>query len=162
MNIEELVGKWIVDIRMEVKDFEYDGSILLEESNSSIILSTGEIFEIPFRNATTVELKTSIPNKQKSIFQTNKPTSFFSNLTSFFSDDLTKRNTKKVQGKKIISIYHYDENERLDNCIIEVESGFLISEISMAPKGTGHASIWIFTSKNDLRKRMGKGFTQIH
>lgn len=46
-------------------------------------------------------------------------------------------------------------------CIIEVDTGYLISEKMKAPKGTGHTGIWVFTSLKELTEKLGSGFTKI-
>lgn len=165
MKTQELIGKEIENILMEIKNFEYDGSIPLEESNSSILLNSGEIIQIP--DTENVLVKKTISSQQKSIFYT-KPKFFFSKFFQLFSDDymLSKKNELHIKGKKIVGIYKYSEEnidfDLIDKYILELESGYLISEKTISPKGTGHTGIWIFTSKNDLTNKMGADLIKIY
>ena len=157
---------------MEISEYEYDGSIPLEESNSVIVLETGEIFGIPdaYSNIQEYEVDThnTISENQSSIFTDIGEESLFETICGHFSETkrLIKRITRQIRGKNITAIYKFDSQRSdkgrgWDNCLIEVESGFLISEKIMAPKGTGHAGIWIFSSKDDLVKKIGSGFRKV-
>ncbi len=82
------------------------------------------------------------------------------------SNHLINQNTKNIKGKKIKAIYQYDngfsdKNREWEKCIIEMESGFLISEETLSPKGTGHTGIWVFSSKEDLKNKIGDGLRKI-
>ena len=168
MKLEELIGKKIKDIKTEIRDYAYDGSIALEESHSHIILETEEVFEIPFNNSEEVELELASPENLKSIFDDDIKKSFFDKIINYHSENqkLIKRNTENIKGKEIIAIFQYDKgfsknNREWDKCLIEVESGFMISEKLISPKGTGSTGIWIFTSKEEVINKIGKGFRKI-
>jgi hypothetical protein len=168
MKIENLIGKKISSIKMEVKDFLYDGSIPLEESNSVIILESGEIFKIPFQYSQKIELDSDTTKNQVNLLlhekHDKKRKSFVSNFfpkSQSKEEKLISQNIKMIKGKKIIGVYQYNEEDVLDKWIIEIETKYLISEISIAPKGTGHAGIWIFKSKDELSAKFGSSFQKI-
>ena len=54
-----------------------------------------------------------------------------------------------------------DKDREWDKCLIQVESGFLISEKTVSPKGTEQAGIWIFTSLKDLTTKIESGFRKL-
>lgn len=164
MKLEELIGKKIADIRMQIKDYNSNGE--LESADSVVLLESGEIFEIPQKNASRIKLLPKINKQQKSIFGLDN---FLKKIfaPSVQNEKVVKRNIKYIKGEKIIAIYQYetqddetDWNELEDKMIIEVESGYLISEIEMASRGTGSAGVWIFTSKEDLKEKFGADFVK--
>ncbi|MCT4639495.1 MAG: hypothetical protein N4A72_17455 [Bacteroidales bacterium] len=167
MELRNLIGKKISDIRIEVKDFPYDGSIPLDESVSHIILDSNEIIEIPYLNSNCFLLEEALSKNQKTIFEENGNKSILHRL--FFqsdSDNLITRNTNNIKDKEITAIFQYDslysdKGREWDKCLIQVESGFLISEKTISPKGTGQAGIWIFTSLEDLTTKIGSGFRKL-
>lgn len=165
MKIKELIGKKIKEIKMEIRDFNYNGSIPIAESNSIIILETGEIFKIPYNNSIDVEICSNITKNQKSIFSKRSNLSLLNRILEFISSaqQLKNKITKNIKGKEIISVYQYENgfseiNREWDKCLLEIESGYIISEKSLSPKGSGQAGIWIFSSKDDLLKKIGGGF----
>jgi len=155
MELKELIGKKILDIRFEIKSVDYEGSISLEQSFSEVILESGEIIDIPYNGYEKLILNESPAPNQKSIFS-----------VKLFSDSGIHRNANNILGKKITAVYQYPEgfsskNREWDKCIIELETGFLFSDVIMSPQGTGHAGVWIFTSLDDINKRIGTGYTKV-
>ncbi|MFK8101851.1 MAG: hypothetical protein AB8G15_04985 [Saprospiraceae bacterium] len=105
---------------------------------------------------------------QTSVFESDFPKTVVVKIFDFFASipDAVKVNRENIKGKKIIAIYQYEKghtakNRAWDKCLIEVESGFVITEKVIAPKGTGYAGIWIFSSKAAMVDQIGKGFRQI-
>lgn len=155
MELKELVGKKIHDIRFEIKSVDYEGSISLEESFSEVILESGEIFDIPYNGDEKLILHESPNPNQRSIFPVKSS-----------SESRIHRNASNIIGKQITAVYQYtnsfsSKNREWEKCIIELETGFLFSEVIMSPQGTGHTGVWIFTSLNDLNKRIGTGYTKV-
>jgi len=171
MELRNIIGKRIRDIRMEIKDFPYNGSIPLNESLSHIILESNKIIGVPYIDSNNLLLEETVSGSQKTIFEESSNSNRFrfrKLLSSFQSDSnrLIARNTKNIKDKEITAIFQYDsgysdKDREWDKCLIQVESGFLISEKTMSPKGTGQAGIWIFTSLEDLTLKIGGGFRKL-
>ncbi len=167
MKTEELVGQKIRDIRIKTSPYEYEGSIPLRISEGVIELENGFVFSLPFRFSDEVEPINNPNYKGTSIFILP---GFISRLfnTQGLNIKVIRRNIKNIQNKKITGIYKFIETDEINSyseigqrIILEMETGFLIGEIEMAPMGTGHAGIWIFTSIGDLEKKFGKGFKKV-
>lgn len=80
-----------------------------------------------------------------------------------YKEEIAKRNKRNLKGKKIVGIYQFEEakdaddwNELEDRMIIELETGYLISEVGMSPFGTGAASLYVFKSKEELENEYGQ------
>jgi len=152
MKVKDLIGKVILDIKSEITNYEYDGSIPLEHSDSVIILENGEFIRIPCKFEIDlddeVEIVESISEKHQSLFSENK------------NSKIIDKNRDNIVNKVITGILFQEDDcsPELDNCVLEIDHNYLISEIAMSPKGTGHAGIWIFTSKTDLYRKFGENF----
>jgi hypothetical protein len=151
VNIEALIGRQITDIQIAIKKVEYEGSIPLEESFNYLILDEGEAIEIPYSQSEHVWVEEELPEDLKSIFVDNYG---------------TPNPNPQIVGQKIIGIYHYYSGftairREWDKCLIELESGFFISDKTMSPMGTGHAGVWIFSSKTDVERKIGGGFKKL-
>lgn len=137
---------------MDVSSEEHD-SIDLEESRSYISLDTKEYFEIPYYGCTQLLLES---NDQESEPEDG----------SGFSSEWFRMYEQNIKGKKITAVYEYESgysNRRRgwEKCLIQVESGYLISERIMSPVGTGQAGLWIFTSLENLKETIGGGYRKV-
>lgn len=152
MKVKDLIGKVILDIKSEITDYEYDGSIPLEHSDSIIVLENEEFIRIP--DKFDIELNDEV-DVVKSI--TEKHQSLFDGIEN---NKIIDKNKDNIVNKVITAILIQEDDNfpELDKCVLEIDHNYLISEIIMSPKGTGHTGIWIFTSKTDLYRKFGQNF----
>lgn len=161
MKTSELIGKRIVNIKDKIEIY---GNELLT-SNGIIELESGEIIEVPNRDSETITLKNNNSLHYTSIFNEDR---FFKRLfsKSKYQRKIASQNKKEIKGKLIVGIYQYDEPQdedewnELEKMIIEVESGYLISEIEISFFGV--AGIIVFTSKEEMVNRYGDKLRTIY
>ncbi len=160
MKPNELIGKRIADIKDKI--YPYDSSNELLCSNGIIKLESGEIFEIPFRGAEKLFLVKNDSHGYTSIFNEE---GFFKRLFSkqMYDKKVAARNKKEMKDKAIVGVYQFEEakdddgwNELEERMIIELETGYLISEVGMAPYATSAAGLYVFKSKGELESRYGQ------
>jgi len=157
MKPSELIGKKIADIKDKIGSYDSNNELLI--SNGIIKLESGEIFEIPYRDTEKLSLVKSDKFGYDSIFNED---GFFKRLFSRkkYKEEIAYRNKNKMKGKKIVGIYQFEEakddddwNELEERMILELETGYLISEVGMSPFGTGAASLYVFKSKEEIENR---------
>ncbi|MFK7933489.1 MAG: hypothetical protein AB8G22_08260 [Saprospiraceae bacterium] len=165
MKPKELLGKKVADIKDKIGS--YDSTNELLTSNGIIKLESGEIFEIPYRDSEKLTLVKSDKYGYDSIFNED---GFFKRFISRkkYKVEISRRNKNKMKGKKIIGIYQFEEakdddewNELEERMIIELETGYLISEVGMSPFGTGGSSLYVFKSKEELESKYGQKLLKI-
>lgn len=165
MKPNELIGKRIADIKDKIGSYDSNNELLT--SNGIIKLESGEIFEIPYRDSEKLSMVKSDKFGYDSIFNEE---GFFRRLFSRkkYKEEIARQNKNKMKGKKIIGIYQFEEakddddwNELEERMIIELETGYLISEVGMSPFGTGGASLFVFKSKEELDSRYGQKLLKI-
>lgn len=171
MKVKDLIGKVILDIKSEITDYEYDGSIPLEHSDSIIVLENEKFIRIPdkfdIELDDEVEIVDIISEKHQSLFNTNERNNVLSQLKNVFSKNennkIIDKNKENIVNKVItgILVQGDDSATELDKCVLEIDNNYLISEIVIAPNGTGHTGIWIFTSKTDLYRKFGDNFLNL-
>ncbi|MBO9703476.1 MAG: hypothetical protein J7604_24930 [Sporocytophaga sp.] len=57
MEIKDLIGKKIVDLISTVSEFEYQGGIPLEKSDSFMVLDDGHFIRFPQKNEKHIDLE---------------------------------------------------------------------------------------------------------
>ncbi|MDN3579632.1 hypothetical protein [Mucilaginibacter flavus] len=63
---------------------------------------------------------------------------------------------KNIEGQKIIDYLHYPDE--MENVLLLLENGYVVTEISIAPQGTGDAGLKYFESIDELALNMGDDF----
>jgi len=153
MKPSKLIGKRIKDIKNKLELFA-DGE--LESSDALIELETGEMFKIPLFNSKSITIVESATFKDKSIFNDDGLFKRILNRTSY-DKKIAKRNRAKIKGAEIIQLHKLEEaNQDSDiddvegRMIIEVQSGYLISEKGASIFSLGDAGIQIYQSKEEI------------
>lgn len=137
MVLEELIGKEIRDILVKIELESYG----LDKADSFIVLEDNLTIGIPF-DIDEVVWERDLNIEAKSIFADKK------------NDEIVS-----IKGKKIIDFLKYRDNT--DKVILELENERFITEITIAPNGTGHAGLWVFQSKDELEKRYGTDYKKL-
>lgn len=143
MKVEELLGRSIVDIQVKLIQEPYG----LDISASYLMLDNGLVVEIPWKD---IELDYEVgveemPAKTESVKK------------------LLKDKSKLLLNQPITGLifYAYAEEIHFEKAFIELNNGYVISEITVAPHGTGHAGLWFFHSISELEAKFGKEYKRL-
>ncbi len=156
MKPSELIGMRIKDVKNKLELFS-EGE--LESSDALIELETGEIFTIPHFNSKSLTMVKSTSFKHTSIFNEDGLLKKILNRTSY-NKRIAKRNKEKIKGAEIVRLYQLeqadedsDPSEVEGRLIIEVESGYLISEKGASIFALGDAGIQIYQNKEEIENQ---------
>jgi hypothetical protein len=149
MLIEELIGKTIQDIRVKIEVEAYG----LDKADVYVILDNDLIVGVPF----TIE-----PAEQVWMRPLDNAAQSIVTRTNIFGRSRDAR-TASPRGKKIVDLLSYLHCEDRDHIeaarpFIQLENGPLITEINVAPHGTGLAGLVLFNSLDELEKRHGSNY----
>jgi hypothetical protein len=164
MNIKSLIGKEILDIRSKTSGFEYEGSIPLQQSQSQILLYSGEVFELPYHGTTKIYTEEKPIYEKHSILKIqplNRIHSFLlKKFPHFFSLQISELEALII-GRKIMNVYQIEEEDSfLNKVIIELDNGTLFTERDLSPMGIG-AGIMIFETKEKFDKQYNETLIEI-
>jgi hypothetical protein len=141
MKAGELLGRCITDIQVKQLEEPYG----LDIASSYLKLDNGLVSEIPWK-----EVKPNyevgieeIPAKAESVKK------------------LLKDKSKPLLNQPITDLIYYQEEIRFEKAFIELANGYVISEITIAPNGTGSAGLWYFESIQVLETTYGKNYTRL-
>lgn len=148
MLLKDIVGRKIKDILVSRKPQVHG----LDEADGFIVLEDGLVIGFPFYadNEETVWIREP---------KSNAETIFWRNNRLFFWQ---KQDPKLdgIKGCKITGFLGY-EDDSFYKAYIELSSGKLLTEVVMAPHGTGHAGIWIIDSIQQLEESRGKDYKRL-
>lgn len=144
MTTEELLDKKIVEIRCEVSNYEYEGSIPLEVIDVELKLSSGEIISYPHLPKGELDLKDKFNPKLKKVYPPNLISTWFKSPTIL----------SKLMGQKVIGIWSIEDDlEIADMCSIQFQNGYYLTKGVMSPIGTGGADLFLFKSEEELKNK---------
>jgi len=66
--------------------------------------------------------------------------------------------TDLLRGTTIVGLLCYEDEDRV---FIELDNGNIITEITIAPQGTGRAGLWVYDSLTALEENKGKEYTRL-
>lgn len=141
MRLKELLGKRIRDIRVKQIQEPYG----LDISASYLMLDNECVVDIPWKETDLedeIEVE-EIPTKAESITK------------------LLKNKGRPILNQFITDILYFEEDIQFEKAFIELANGYLISEITIAPHGTGAAGLWYFESIQALETKHGKNYTRL-
>jgi hypothetical protein len=140
MKLNEVIGKTITDIR--VLSRMQDG--WLDTADCFLVLEKNLIIGIPFTLSEEGDDEVWIREPEKSTESIFKPKKWWQK----------KHKNADVKNSRIIDILSYhDESQR---AFILLDNGKLITEISMAPHGTGHSGLWVYNSLQEVENEFGR------
>ncbi|MDO1448245.1 hypothetical protein Q0590_18365 [Rhodocytophaga aerolata] len=141
MKVIELIDRSIIDIRVNHVMEQYG----LDTSDSYLILDNGLVVCIPLSDLEP-ELEVEVgevPVEAESIRK------------------LLKKNFRCLLNQPITDIICFREEIRFDKAFIELANGYLISEIPIAPNGTGDAGLWYFESIRVIEAEFGMNYSRL-
>ncbi|MBX7155730.1 MAG: hypothetical protein U0Y96_16350 [Candidatus Kapaibacterium sp.] len=141
MKLKDLIGKRIVDILIKLESEPYG----LDKADCFIVLDNGKTIGIPFGvnddEAWTRELHknaVSVFNQPKWWQAYNKP-------------------VLELKDTIIVDIISYPDNWP-DKSLLLLDNKKLITEVLVAPQGTGHAGLWWYNSLADVENKYGNKY----
>jgi hypothetical protein len=146
MKLTDIIGKELADIRVKV---EYE-SYGIDEADTFIIFKDGLVIGVPW-SIDTDELvwQRDLDKESESIFKGKGDTKL-----------------KSLKGKKVVGFLNYDDSEKgfieAEKVFIELEGETFITEITVAPNGTGLVGLWIFNSRKEIEQRYGTNYHRLH
>ncbi len=191
MRIEELIHQKITNIyssvKMEVGGID-SGECYLEIDNEMIIhipfaFDDNLSLKVLDKDATSLFADFSdypvyyLNNETKTAgeyvdnFQLRKPTFFNRLRNKLFGHEIAKKDhqsfkvdykenrLKNIKNRKIIDFLWYaDESEK---SFILLDNGYLITEINIAPHGTGLVGLHLYENLNDMINAKGKNYFKL-
>lgn len=144
MTAKQLLNKKIVEIRCEVSNYQYEGSIPLEVIDVEFKLSSGEIISYPHLPEGKLYPKGKFNPKFKKIYPQNLISTWFKSPSHL----------SKLKGQIITGIWSIEDNlEIINMCSIQFQNGYYLTKGEMSPIGTGGANLFLFKSEEELRNK---------
>lgn len=143
MELRELIGKKIIDILLHIEMEPYG----LDKADSFLILENGLVVGIPFAYDDKEVWQKEPHPEAKSIF---KPKRWWQK-----PDPLLLR----LKNTIITDIISY--KDELMTAFIQLDNGMLITEINIAPSGTGDAAFWYYDSIAIVEDKFGKKYKRL-
>jgi len=144
LKTNELINRSITEIRLMVSDFEYDGSIPLEEAQIQLKLDNEMIINFPIYYDCELDVLSKFDTSLEKVV----PRPFLSRLTN--QNDIID----KIRGQQIVSCFNMDDDFVNEICGLELENGSMIMKGPISPMGTGHASMYMFRNWKSMKKMM--------
>lgn len=145
MLLSELIGKEIRDIKVKVNYEQYG----LDKADSFIVLNNDFTVGIPWC------IDEDEPVWERQLDQ--KAVSLF--------EGKSEERIKIIKGKRIIDFLFFDATEsgfmEAEKAFLELEDEIFITEITIAPNGTGIAGLSILHSKAELEKKYGTSYRRL-
>ncbi len=145
MMLNDLIGKEIEDIRVKVKYESYG----LDNGDAFIVLKENLVIGVPW----TIDNDDLVWERQLD-----------KEALSIFEDKGNEK-IKSIRGRRIVGLLKYEDSEtgfvEAEKAFLELEGEKFITEITMAPNGTGLVGVWIFHSKEELEQRYGTNYKKL-
>lgn len=159
----ELNNKYIIDI-----PFAYNVEVLLKQLNNEAVslftdLSDYPVYYINKNNKTVGDIAQKHQQQRRNIF--NRLRKFLFGQNNFTKDyepykiEYRENNLKHVKGQKIVDFIWYANDS--DKGLLLLENGYLITETTASPHGTGLAGLNYFESIADLIEDRGSNYLKL-
>lgn len=142
MKLEDLIGKEITDLLISYKTENYG----FDEADCYLVLNKNLTVGLPF----SIDDEVWIRESDKI-------------ATSIFTTSIGNQKNAGITwliGSKITDFIQFPEGDT-DKAFVELSNGMIITEIPVAPNGTGLAGLAIFESIQKLEARFGDRYTRL-
>ncbi|HRP01524.1 MAG TPA: hypothetical protein PLE30_02640 [Candidatus Kapabacteria bacterium] len=159
----ELDNKYIIDIPLCHND-----DIWLKELNKEAVslfadLSDYPIYYVNKNNKTVGEIADSYQRQRQNIFNRLRKFLFGQDIVikdyQPYKVDYRENKLKHIKNRKIVDFIWYADDT--DKGLLLLDNGYLISEITVAPYGTGLAGLNYFESLENLIERRGNEYLKL-
>lgn len=134
MELKEIINRKIIDIWVWYKPEPYG----LDEAEVFLQIDNDLLIDIPYSFTEEVWVK-QMDKKVESLF-------------------LDER-WKNLKNKVIIDFMHFEDS--LDKGFLLLDNGYIITETTMAPHGTGLAGLNMYDSLEKIEERFGKDYKRL-
>lgn len=143
MKLKDLIGKKIVDVLVRHEPEPHG----LDKADSFIVLDNGVTIGIPFGTDDQDAWIAEPDQLAVSLFKSSK---------WWQTKD---KNTSDLKNRKIVDVISYPEST--DKAFILLDNNKLITEITVAPHGTGHAGFWTYNSLTEIENKFGDTYIRL-
>lgn len=157
----ELDNNTIIDI-----PFGFSNDIWIKELNKKAVsvfddLSDYPTYQVNIDNKSVGEIAANYQRKKKTVFNRLLEALFGNkmNIKNYqpYKVEYVENKLKHIKYRKIVDLLWYaDESEK---GFILLDNGFIITETTIAPHGTGLAGLNLYESLNDLIQSKGNGYS---
>lgn len=159
----ELDGKYIIDI-----PFAHDSDIWLKELNKDAVslfadLSDYPIYHVNKDNKTVGEIAENYQRQRRNVFNRLRKFLFGQDIAikdyQPYKVEHRENKLKHIKDRKIVDFIWYAEDS--DKGLFLLDNGYLISETTVAPHGTGLAGLTYFESLKNLTESRGNEYLKL-
>ena len=159
----ELDNKTIIDI-----PFGFNDDIWIKELDKNAVslfadLSDYPVYHVNKDTKTVGEITDNYQRQKRNIFDRLRKVLFGKEIVikdyQPYKVDYIENIFKHIKDRKIVDFLWYaDESEK---GFIHLENGYIITETTVAPHGTGHTGLNLYESINDLTNSKGNDYSKL-
>jgi hypothetical protein len=143
MKLKDLIGRKIVDILVALEQEVYG----LDKAECYLVLDNNFSVGIPF-GIDDEEVWRREPDKSAvSLFREKKWW------------QTKEKNILPLKNSTIVDIISYPESS--EKSFFRLDNGNVITEVTVAPHGTGHAGLWRYSSFKEVQDKYGDRYTSL-
>ena len=159
----ELDNKYIIDI-----PYAHSDDIWLKELNKDAVSLFADLRDYPIYlvnkdNKTVAEIAENYQRQRRNIFNILRKYLFGQDIVikdyQPYKVEYRENKLKQIKDRKIVDFIWYDEDN--DKGLFLLDNGYLITETTVAPQGTGLAGLNYFESLENLIERRGNEYLKL-
>jgi hypothetical protein len=159
----ELDNKYIIDI-----PYAHSDDIWLKELNKDAVSLFADLRDYPIYlvnkdNKTVAEIAENYQRQRRNIFNILRKYLFGQDIVikdyQPYKVEYRENKLKQIKDRKIVDFIWYDEDN--DKGLFLLDNGYLITETTVAPQGTGLAGLNYFESLENLTERRGNEYLKL-
>jgi hypothetical protein len=159
----ELDNKYIIDI-----PYAHSDDIWLKELNKDAVSLFADLRDYPIylvnkNNKTVADIAENYQRQRRNIFNILRKYLFGQDIVikdyQPYKVEYRENKLKQIKDRKIVDFIWYDEDN--DKGLFLLDNGYLITETTVAPQGTGLAGLNYFESLENLTERRGNEYLKL-
>jgi len=159
----ELDNKYIIDI-----PYAHSDDIWLKELNKDAVSLFADLRDYPIYlvnkdNKTVAEIAENYQRQRRNIFNILRKYLFGQDIVikdyQAYKVEYRENKLKQIKDRKIVDFIWYDEDN--DKGLFLLDNGYLITETTVAPQGTGLAGLNYFESLENLTESRGDKYLKL-
>jgi hypothetical protein len=159
----ELDNKYIIDI-----PYAHSDDIWLKELNKDAVSLFADLRDYPIYlvnkdNKTVADIAENYQRQRRNIFNILRKYLFGQDIVikdyQAYKVEYRENKLKQIKDRKIVDFIWYDEDN--DKGLFLLDNGYLITETTVAPQGTGLAGLNYFESLENLTERRGNEYLKL-
>jgi len=161
----ELDNKFIIDI-----PFGFRNNIWIKELSQDAVnlfadLSDYPVYHVNKEGKSVAELAEKYQRKRKNIFNRLLKVLFGLDVVvkeyKPYKVEYRENKLKYIKDRKIIDFIWYEDDDYIEKGFILLDNGYLITETTVAPHGTGFAGLNFYESIDDLTNTKGNDYFKL-